>query len=279
MMDADRTYESLNRQIDELKASLNSRQEEVKNIKHSFLSYISHEIRTPMHAIMGFSELLANDNLSSGEREEYTVYIQECCKNLLCVFENMMDAATIHDSDLQLFDEEVEINGLMDELYNQFRIQKHRAEKYGVAFLVNKEFKDEEFWIFTDRARLIQVLTGLIENALKFTSKGVVEFGYYITEEISLHFYVADSGQGGLARAGQLLLENFNGNPGHIDGMSEESPLGIKISKAIIEAMDGKIWVEPNSMKGSTFCFTIPLRSTKKNIREVDFTSRLKKVI
>ena len=278
-MDPERTYEALEKRITELEKALNKKHDEVQRLKQSFLSNISHEIRTPMHAIMGFSELLSNHHLGADEREEYTLYIQECCKNLLDMFENMIDAAMIESSELKLVKQEVEVNELMNDIYQQFRIQKHRMEKYSVALLMNTEFKDQNFFISTDPLRLKQILSGLIGNALKFTNKGVVEFGYYIADELSLNFYVSDSGQGGLAKAGQLLLDNFTRSGNQMNGLNHESVLGLRVSKAIIEEMGGRIWVEPNAINGSTFSFTIPLNPVKKNIRNLEFIPNFKQVI
>jgi signal transduction histidine kinase len=278
-MDYGRRYEALENRIAQLEKELSERTGEVQLLKHSVLSYISHEIRTPMHAIMGFSELLSDEHLSPEEREEYTLYIQECCMNLLNVVENMIDASLLENKELKFIFQECDLNEILQELYQHFRILKHRMEKYSVAILLNSEIRDTEYCIQTDPLRLKQVLNGLIGNALKFTNKGVVEFGYFLKEEATIQFYVSDSGEGGLAKAGQLLLENFSRIGYNGSGNNLELGMGLRISKGIVEAMGGKIWVEPNNLNGSTFSFTIPHSPAKKNTRALEYSSELKQVI
>jgi signal transduction histidine kinase len=278
-MKLERTNEELERQISFLENELQIKSDELQKSKHAFLSYVSHEVRTPMHAVMGFSELLSNNQLGPGEREEYTLYIQECCRNLLNVVDNMIDAALLDNNELKLAQQECDLNQIMDELYSHFRVLKHRMEKYSVAVLMNTQFKNQGFQIVTDAPRLKQILSGLIDNALKFTSRGIVEFGYHINEDQFIQFYVSDSGQGGLAKAGQLLLENFNrislnGSCSH----NELSP-GLRMAKGVIEALGGNIWVENNTFNGSTFFLTVPFIPTKMNQVHIAFEPAFKRVI
>jgi signal transduction histidine kinase len=273
------TKDELERRISVLENELLIKSGEVQTMKHAFLSYVSHEIRTPMHAVMGFSELLSNDQLGPGEREEYTLYIQECCRNLLDVVDNMIDNTLIDNNELKITNEECDLNQIMEELYSHFRVLKHRMEKYSVALLMTNQFKDQSFKIISDQQRLKQILSGLIDNALRFTCKGVVEFGYYVNQDQFIQFYISDSGQGGIAKAGQLLLENFNRiglNGG--SGSGELSP-GLKMTKGVIDALGGHIWVENNSFNGSTFFLTIPLIPSGMNQVHVQFEPLFKRVI
>jgi signal transduction histidine kinase len=273
------TKDELERRISILENELQIKSGEVQRLKHAFLSYVSHEVRTPMHAIMGFSELLSNNQLAPEEREEYTLIIQECCRNLLAVVDTMIDSALLDNKELTVLAEECDLNQIMDELYCHFRVLKHRMEKFSVAILMNSQFKDQSFKVVTDVHRLKQVLSGFIDNALRFTSKGIVEFGYQVTEGRLIQFYISDSGQGGLAKAAQLLLENFKGI--NLSGSSANPELnpGLRIAKGIIEALGGNIWVENNRFSGSTFFLTIPLVPGKINQVHLQYEPALKRVI
>ncbi len=278
-MEKDDLYRSLMVRITELENELAGKEREVIRMRYSFLSEISHEFRTPIHAIMGFSELMTNENLSAEDREEYIIYIQECCHNLLDMFEQMIDSAMAESNDLKLQEQEMDVNELMCDLYQLFRIQKHRMEKYSVVLLLDSPENQEPLWITADPLRLRQVLGGLIGNALKLSQKGIVEFGYDISGESDLRFYVSDSGQGGLAKAGQLLLENYSRSGYSLRSLTNDSGFGLKITKAIIDAMQGKVWVEPNALNGSTFSIYFPLHKTQKNMRTTDIGCDLRKVI
>jgi signal transduction histidine kinase len=278
-MKLESTKEELERRISYLENELQVKSGDVQRLKHSFLSYVSHEVRTPMHAIMGFSELLSDNELAPDEREEYTLYIQECCRNLLAVVDTMIDAALLENKELKINREECDLNQIMDELYNHFRVLKHRMEKYSVALLMNNQFKAQKVNIITDIQRLKQVLSGFIENALRFTNKGIVEFGYHLTNDSQLQFFISDSGQGGLAKAGQLLFENFNRTNTRGSSANSELNPGLGIAKGIVEALGGTIWVENNSFNGSTFFLSIPCTPEKLRDVRIQFEPVLKRVI
>ena len=278
-MKLERSKEELERQISLLENELQKKSGEAQNLKHAFLSYVSHEVRTPMHAVMGFSELLSNNQLAPEEREEYALYIQECCRNLLNVVDNMIDSALLDNNELKLIHEECDLNQIMEDLYSHFRVLKHRMEKYSVAILMNNQVKEQGFQIITDGGRLKQILSCLIDNALRFTCKGIVEFGYHVTKDRFLQFYISDSGQGGLAKAGQLLLENFNRIS--LKGTSNQNELtpGLRMAKGVIEALGGSIWVENNAFNGSSFYLSIPYVPSKMSQVHIDFEPEFKRVI
>jgi K+-sensing histidine kinase KdpD len=278
-MKLERTKEELERRISFLENEIQNKSGEVQKLKHAFLSYVSHEVRTPMHAVMGFSELLSNNQLGPEEREEYTLYIQECCRNLLNVVDNMIDAALLDNNELKIVQEECDLNQTMDELYSHVRVLKHRMEKSSVAILMNNQFKEQGFQILTDASRLKQILSGLIDNALRFTSRGIVEFGYHVNQDRFIQFHVSDSGQGGLAKAGQLLLENFNRMSLNATGSHNELSPGLRMAKGVIEALGGNIWVENNTFNGSTFFLTVPFVPAKMNQVQIEFEPVFKRVI
>jgi K+-sensing histidine kinase KdpD len=278
-MKLERTKEELERQISQLENEIQNKSCEVQKLKHAFLSYVSHEVRTPMHAVMGFSELLSNNQLAPEEREEFTLYIQECCRNLLNVVDNMIDSELLDNNELKIVQVDCDLNQIMEELYSHARVLKHRMEKSSIALLMNTQFKDQGFQILTDASRLKQILSGLIENALRFTFRGIVEFGYHVNEDRFIQFYVSDSGQGGVAKAGQLLLENFNRMSFNNSSWHNELNPGLRMAKGVIEALGGNIYVENNSFNGSTFFITIPFVPSQMNQVHLNFEPAFKRVI
>jgi signal transduction histidine kinase len=270
-MEDSKPYQELRNTISRLEKELASAKAESSGLKRSFLSGISHELRTPMHAILGFSELLANLNLSNEEKEEYALYIQECGTSLMGMIDAMIDAALIEQDNMNLNTEACCLDEMMHELYIYARNQKHMQEKYAIALLLNIPANHEESLIKTDKQRLIQVIMGLLNNALKYTPKGIIEFGYQLMNEKVIRFYVADSGNGGLVKAGNLIFENGNAMDQHWPQGKFQNGFGLGILKGIIEKMGGNIWVEPNNFNGSTFLFNVPYYPAG-NMKGLQFT-------
>ena len=195
------------------------------------------------------------------------LHINQSSARLLNVVEAMIDVSMIETGQLKIRNEECLINQVLTEIYHSFNVDRHRNERHHIALLLNLGVKDENFKVNTDQFRLHQVLTNLLNNAFKYTEKGIIEFGYHLNEEIgSITYFVTDSGQGILQDKNKHIFDSFV--RGEDTGKKLESGvgLGLTLSKGIIELMGGKIWVEDNVFKGSTFKFTIPCIG----IREMD---------
>jgi signal transduction histidine kinase len=126
-----------------------------------------------------------------------------------------------------------------------------------IAILLNKEIRSGDFMIFTDHLRLSQVLSCLLSNALKFTSKGIIEFGYFVREDQKLQFFVKDSGKGILADKAGMIFDKFEKQEEDYTTAESGLGLGLTLAKGIISLLGGEIWVDSNIFKGSTFNFTI----------------------
>jgi len=175
--------EGLLKRIAELEMQVNKKDKELRNIRNIFLSKIGHEFRTPMNSIIGFSNILAKNNLTADQKELYLEYINSSSDNLLNLVENMIDLAMLEAGQMELNIAACSINALFNELYAHFNREKHILEKYSVALLMSKSVKENDLVIETDLPRLKQVLSNLISNGLKFTDKGAVEFGYEVNEQ------------------------------------------------------------------------------------------------
>ena len=258
------TFEELLRYTSELEEKV--RQLEVKleenklrteKIKAKFLSSVSHELRTPMNAILGFSNLLIDKNITSEKKEEYMEHINQSGNNLLTIVDSMIDASLLEVNELKVNRERVNLNILVQQVYHYFNIDKHKLGKDHIAILLNKGIRSEDFIITTDHYRLTQVLSSLLSNALKFTAKGIIEFGYFIREDQKIQFFVKDSGKGILADKAGTIFNKFEKQDEDYGTTEGGVGLGLTLAKGIIHLLGGDIWVESNIFRGSTFNFTI----------------------
>jgi signal transduction histidine kinase len=237
-----------------------------EQLKAAFLTDISHEIRTPMNAILGFSNLLNDRELSCDKREEYLDHIDQSSARLLQIIEVIIDISLIETGRLVIRKDQCMINQLMKDIYNFYNVERHRKGRNNIALLVNMDNRDEEFQIVTDQFRLHQVLGNLLNNAFKYTEKGIIEFGYqHDNEKNRVTFYVADSGQGILKEHSRVILGELEEpelpEDTKLDG---GAGLGLTLTKGIVRLLGGKLWVESNAFNGSTFNFTIPCATVRE---------------
>jgi signal transduction histidine kinase/CheY-like chemotaxis protein len=243
-------YEKLNHELENaiIKAEENDR------LKTSFLANMSHEIRTPMNAILGFSDLLKSMDLAQNKREEYFEIINANGNRLMNIINEIVDISKIDAKELKLQPDIFSLNNLIDQLQQQFLIS---PRSNNTEIVVKKALSDDESYLNCDETRLGQVLSNLLENALKFTPNGLIEMGYSLKGN-QLHFYVKDNGAGIHPKDHMRIFERFGQSENNSLNIKEGSGLGLAICKGIIELMGGKIWVESEINKGSTFYFTKP---------------------
>jgi len=240
-----------------LEAKLEENKMKTERIKSKFLSSISHELRTPMNAILGFSNLLIDKNITTDKKEEYMEHINQSGNSLLTIVDSMIDASLLEVNELRINPDRVNLNMLIQQIYHYFNIDKHKLGKDHIAILLNKGIRNDEFIIITDQYRLTQVLSSLLSNALKFTNKGIIEFGYFIREDNKLQFFVKDSGKGVLADKASSIFNKFEKQDEDYASNESGVGLGLTLAKGIIQLLGGDIWVENNVFNGSTFNFTI----------------------
>ena len=228
--------------------------EESERLKSAFLANMSHEIRTPMNSILGFSDLLMSGNLTEEKKEKYHEIVNSSGKRLMNLISDIIDVSRIDAKQLSMHFTEFNLNNLIDNLNHQFNISPRRKNTTIRSF---KSLQDEQSFINCDETRLTQVLSNLLENALKFTKDGTVEFGYNLDKKY-IHFYVKDSGVGISEKDHQLIFDRFGQSDNELLTVKAGSGLGLSISKGIVEILGGTIWVESGVNKGATFHFTIP---------------------
>jgi PAS domain S-box-containing protein len=239
--------------------------EESDRLKTSFLQNMSHEIRTPMNAIIGFSGLLEQTDLSDDDRKKFITIIKNSANQLLSVVTDILIISSLEKKLERININIVSINELLDNLYSIFHVQ---ALDKNIELILNKTGTDPEMAAYTDSTKLTEILTNILSNAIKFTHSGEVEYGYSIKNGF-MEFYVKDSGIGISAESQEKIFRRFLQANQSISHKYGGTGLGLSISKGYVELFGGKIWVDSEPGKGSTFRFTIPFISAS-NILELD---------
>ncbi len=240
--------------IDELK-SAKEKAEESERLKSAFLANMSHEIRTPMNAILGFAQLLMQEELSPKEMEKYINIITNSGNHLLNIINDIIDISKIDAKQLNIYPTRFDLNALLNELNIFFQSALRSNKKSKLKLNIIKENK--AFYIHTDKTRLNQILINLVGNAIKFTEKGTVSLSYKI-ENNEIIFSVKDTGIGMTQEELHFVFDRFRQGDETNKRQYGGTGLGLSISKEFVELLGGKIFVESEKGKGSTFYFTLP---------------------
>ncbi len=251
------------------------RAEKADSLKTAFLANMSHEIRTPMNAIIGFSDLLKERDVSISERNEYISNISNSSNSLLHLIDDIIDIAKIEANQLNINVERCYINAIFNELLVSFKNLKQRQNKDDVQIVANMPIRNYDFAIYSDPYRVRQILKNLINNALKFTDKGRIEFGYHIENERSetIIFYVKDSGIGIPKDKIDVIFDRFRKLNENRTRLYGGTGLGLTITKRLVELLDGKIWVESEINVGSSFYFSLPFRLAESSTTVFDYST------
>ena len=228
--------------------------EESDRLKSAFLANISHEIRTPMNGILGFSELLKEPHLSGEEQSGYIDLIQQSGERMLNLINDLIDISRIEAGETIVQISDTKVNRLLHELNDFFRPD---ADKKGLQLNFATGLSDNKSIIETDSSKLNQILTNLVQNALKFTSSGGIDVGYTKKDRF-LEFYVIDSGIGIPVEMKEKIFDRFHQVDNSLTRHHEGSGLGLSISQAYVTMMGGTIRVESVEGRGSAFFFTLP---------------------
>ncbi len=228
--------------------------EEGDRLKTAFLHNISHEIRTPMNAIAGFSALLSQPGLDEETRNSFVDTIVQSSDHLLNIINDIVEVSNIEADQVKITRAEVDLNDMIADLAESYmnRIQKNdKSLKIFTKIPENREI------INTDSSKLNRVLCNLLDNAIKFTSKGKIEVGYKRSGQ-QIEFFVSDTGIGINELHLNRIFDRFYQVEYADNRQYEGTGLGLSICKSYVELMGGKIWVTSSMGKGSVFTFTIP---------------------
>jgi PAS domain S-box-containing protein len=242
--------------------------EESDRLKTSFLHNISHEIRTPMNAIIGFSGFLIDPDLNHEKRKYFIDIIGQSCNQLLSIISDIVSIATIEAGQEKIVEKEIDLNSALVLLQQQFLL---KAKTQNISLIIESFSSENDVKLYSDETKLMQILSNLIGNALKFTKQGSVTFGFSVLEK-DLEFYVKDTGIGISPEMHKVIFERFRQVESTSTRQFGGSGLGLSISKAYVELLGGKIWLISEPGKGSTFFFTIPHKiREKKSIPETEY--------
>ena len=225
--------------------------EESDQMKSVFLANMSHEIRTPLNAIVGFSQLIASEDmeLEEEERLEFIGLINKNSDQLLKLINDILDLSRIESGHISFAYEMCNMNELMDDVYNTHRLLMPQGVE------LRKKVPETPAIINTDRIRLTQVLTNFINNATKFTTQGYIEIKYeYSSDNRFILLSVRDTGKGIPTDKIQQVFERFQ----KLDEFAKGTGLGLAISQSIIKTFKGTIQLESEEGKGSKFTVSLP---------------------
>lgn len=240
--------------------------EESDRLKTAFLQNMSHEIRTPMNAINGFSDLLTNPKISEEKRSTFIEIIQNSSNQLLHIVEDILTASSLETKQEKVTLQPVNLNKILQNLASIFEVN---ARNKNIALSLNQVLRDEQAEIFTDKTKLTQIVTNLLNNAIKLTHAGSVEFGYRLTGN-EMELYVQDTGIGISAELHEKIFDRFRQADDSIQANYGGSGLGLSISKGFVELLGGRIWVKSEIGKGSTFYFTIPYKPVNPTVQTIN---------
>ena len=221
--------------------------EELDRLKSAFLANMSHEIRTPLNAIVGFSSLLAETD-SRNERQEYIKIVQENNELLLQLISDILDLSKIEAGTFNFVYTNVDVNETCAEIIKSMSMKVSK----GVELIFEEPLP--ECYLYTDKNRFTQVISNLINNALKFTQQGCITLGYEQVSHQKIKFYVRDTGMGIPEEKQKSIFERFV----KLNTFVQGTGLGLSICKSIVSQMGGEIGVDSTEGIGSCFWFTHP---------------------
>ena len=241
--------------------------EESDRLKSAFLANMSHEIRTPMNGILGFSQLLLRSDQPREKTNRFLKIIYNNSKQLLNIINDIIDISKIETGQISIYNNNTNINEICIDLLNIFESDLEKNDKHNIDLEFIPGLSNNDSFAFFDGSRLNQILANLIGNAVKFTEKGFVKFGYTITPDgKNIEFFIHDSGIGISSQKIEIIFERFKQADDRINRQFGGTGLGLTISKQLVELMGGKLWVESEPGVGSIFRFLIPYVSNIKNL-------------
>lgn len=242
--------------------------EESSRLKSVSLASMSHELRTPLNSIIGFSELLLDEDTTESEKEMFSKLIRTAGKSLMALIGDIIDISKIEAGQVTIKKSFFNINSFLQDILLMFKQEKENLDKSNIEMRLILSDKASDLKIESDQHRLQQVFSNLLTNSLKFIDEGYIEFGYLSITPKFIQFYVKDTGVGIEKTKREKIFEVYGQDNITYNRNKEGTGLGLAISKSFVELLGGSIWVDSELDAGSTFYFTIPVKL------DVDYTNK-----
>jgi signal transduction histidine kinase len=234
------------------------RADEYDRLKSAFLQNISHEIRTPLNAIVGFSALLGEPGLTDEEQKKYKDIITSNTDNLLRVITDIVEMSKIDSNTVKIIKEKVKIGDILQIVYDHY---VNQALAKGIPLCLTSLPDANEITMVSDGNKVIQILENLVDNAVKFTIAGHIDFGSEMKEN-KVEFFVRDTGPGIPVDQHEKVFKRFHQEESVASRGDAGIGLGLPIAGAYVEMLGGKIWFTSEPGKGTEFRFSIPAEGT-----------------
>ncbi len=252
--------------VEERTAELNiakEKAEESDKLKTAFLANMSHEIRTPMNAIIGFTEIINKQNLPNSERAKYVKYINQSGKTLVKLIDDIIDISKIEANQITIKKSNFNLKNLFIEIQAIFKKQLIEKSKPNVDLIINTPEHHEI--ASSDELRIRQIISNLLNNSIKFTQQGSIEFGYYFDNN-NLHIYVKDTGDG----IEPTILKNVFDRFVRTKKLNKKGTgIGLSIVKSLTELLDGEVTVESELGVGTQFNVVLKNVETNSELSEI----------
>ncbi|WP_053184812.1 PAS domain S-box protein [Sunxiuqinia dokdonensis] len=233
--------------------------EEAEHLKSAFLANMSHEIRTPLNAILGFTTLLTTSKAITDEtRESYMAIINKSAEGLLRIINDILDISKLETGQVKIYKQEFRINPVLESLYVQYQNKLTEAGKSGIELIQLPPPGDLE--MVSDKDRLTQILSNLLDNACKFTESGTITFGVAQVLNGQVELMVSDTGIGIRKKDQSSIFERFRQVGQSSVRINSGNGLGLAIAKSLVELMDGQIEFESVLDEGTSFRIRFPLK-------------------
>jgi len=241
--------------------------EESDRLKTAFLANISHEIRTPMNAIIGFSKMIGSAEFDDDEKNKFVDIIITNGKILMTLINDMISLSKIESNTLVVKPQQCRVNDMMVALYKEFSYDLE--DKSNIRLKVSSSNSNPKFTITTDPVLLQSILQKLIDNGIKFTEQGEVEFGYKVTESDKLTFFVRDTGIGIAEKDTERIFERFHQLDNRTTRAYDGTGLGLSIAQHYVRLLGGSLNVDSKPGRGSIFSFDIPYTKEESPLKIV----------